>query len=75
MSTVKSIALLILLLLVVPWLVSASGEPGYALGVVESFPEELVGEWMIGGESYLANEDTELDQQAGDFEVGVCAFV
>ena len=30
---------------------------------------------MIGGKSYIANDETRFDQRAGDLAVGVCAFV
>lgn len=44
-------------------------------GVVESFPETLVGEWIIDNETYLATEETSFEQTHGDFSEGACVEV
>lgn len=44
-------------------------------GQVESLPDGLIGEWVIGGQSYTATAATEFDDEHGDFAVGVCVKV
>lgn len=41
-------------------------------GILDSFPVELVGEWVISGTTYIVDEQTEFEQERGIFEVGVC---
>lgn len=41
-------------------------------GILESFPDGLVGEWVIAGQVYIATESTEFEEDRGDFEAGVC---
>ena len=45
-------------------------------GRIDSFPAApFTGEWVIDGETYLANEQTVLKQEDGAFAVGVCVEV
>ncbi|MEZ4617288.1 MAG: DUF5666 domain-containing protein [Caldilineaceae bacterium] len=41
-------------------------------GILDSFPAELIGEWIIAGTSYTATANTEFEQERGRFEVGNC---
>lgn len=44
---------------------------GELYGVLQSFPDGLVGEWNIGGMSFIADATTEFKQERGQFAVGV----
>lgn len=41
-------------------------------GTLDSFPPELIGEWVINGTSYTATVETEFEQERGIFDVGAC---
>lgn len=41
-------------------------------GRIDSFPENLVGDWVIDGVTYTATDRTEFKQEDGAFDVGVC---
>lgn len=41
-------------------------------GILESFPVELIGEWVIAGTPYTATANTEFEAERGEFAVGVC---
>ncbi|MBX3012421.1 MAG: hypothetical protein KF832_12980 [Caldilineaceae bacterium] len=41
-------------------------------GLVQQLPAGLVGQWVIGGQSYLATAQTEFDEEHGALAVGVC---
>ena len=44
-------------------------------GILESRPEGKVGPWVVGGETYTATAQTELDLEHGALSVGVCVKV
>jgi hypothetical protein len=45
-------------------------------GVVESRPADgHVGEWVIGGRSFTATADTEIEADDGPLDIGACASV
>ena len=44
-------------------------------GILDSFPTELIGQWVIAGQPYSATADTEFEQERGLFEVGKCVKV
>ena len=44
-------------------------------GIVQSFPENLIGLWQISGQSYTATIATQFEQHEGPFKVGVCVEV
>ncbi len=44
-------------------------------GVVESFPETLVGSWTVSGVVYEATADTEFETKGSPFYVGACVEV
>lgn len=44
-------------------------------GVLEQFPPELVGAWMVGGIEYTATASTHFEQEHGPFFVGGCVQV
>jgi len=44
-------------------------------GVVESFPEMLVGPWTVSGVTYEATPDTEFKTEGGPFYIGACVEV
>ena len=44
-------------------------------GFVESFPAQLIGNWMVGGATYVANADTMFEQEDGAFAVGACVEI
>jgi len=46
-----------------------------ARGLVESFPEELVGSWTVDGVNYVATQDTYFSDEEGPFAVGACVTV
>jgi len=41
-------------------------------GLLNSFPDELFGEWVINGTTYRTMDETEFEQEHGAFEVGIC---
>lgn len=45
------------------------------IGRIDSFPTDLVGEWVIDGQSYIANTNTEFEEEHGRFDEGVCVEV
>lgn len=45
------------------------------VGLLESRPDGKVGQWVIGGETYTATAQTELDFDHGALSVGVCVKV
>ena len=45
-------------------------------GIIEKRPQnELQGEWVIGGQTFIATPGTEFDQADGPLEIGSCAKV
>lgn len=45
-------------------------------GIIEARPENgMLGEWVIGGHSFIADAGTEFDQSEGVLSVGGCAKV
>ena len=44
-------------------------------GILESFPAELVGEWVVAGVSYQADSNTEFKQEDATFAVDGCVEV
>lgn len=46
-----------------------------AVGVVESFPDQLLGAWTIGGVVYTATSSTHFSMYGGPFYVGACVKV
>ena len=46
-----------------------------ASGVVISFPEDLVGTWLVGTTTYTATANTRFEQEEGPFFVGGCVEV
>jgi len=44
-------------------------------GLVESRPIGLLGEWRVGGQTFVANNNTEFDFNEGPLTVGSCAKV
>ncbi|MCE7986941.1 MAG: hypothetical protein DYG89_37685 [Caldilinea sp. CFX5] len=48
---------------------------GELYGVLQSFPAGLVGNWNIGGMTFVAGANTEFKQQRGAFAVGVTVKV
>ena len=49
------------------------GEQVY--GKIESFPDQLIGEWIVDGISYTADEATEFNEYHGPFVVGACVGI
>lgn len=51
--------------------------PGEAemYGELKSFPAELIGEWVVGGMTFVADNTTEFDQRNGEFKVGITVKV
>lgn len=41
-------------------------------GRIDSFPEGLIGEWVVDGVTYTATSSTEFEQKNGPFAVGAC---
>jgi len=41
-------------------------------GILEQFPAEFTGEWVISGTGYTATAETEFEQEYGSFAVGMC---
>jgi len=48
---------------------------GELYGKIQSFPEELIGEWNIGGLTFVATSATEFKQRGGAFAIGVTVKV
>jgi len=46
-----------------------------ARGILVSFPEALVGPWVVDKITYTATADTHFEQEAGPFAVGGCVVV
>lgn len=44
-------------------------------GTIESFPTDLLGDWMINGDVYTVDADTQLKSKKGPLAVGACAKV
>lgn len=44
-------------------------------GTVEAFPEGLVGDWLVNGVTYSADNTTQFKQEDGTFAVGACVEV
>jgi len=44
-------------------------------GVIESFPDHLVGAWSISGVVYTATHETEFSMKNGPFDIGSCVDV
>ncbi len=44
-------------------------------GLIERFPTELTGEWLVSGVTYNATATTEFSQEHGKFAVGTCVKV
>lgn len=53
----------------------AGGTQGELYGVLQSFPAGLVGNWNIGGMTFVATGNTEFKQERGAFAVGVTVKV
>ena len=51
------------------------GEGQHIYGTIDSFPDGLVGEWIVSGTSYTATNDTIFEQEDGPFMVGGCVDV
>lgn len=51
------------------------GAQGELYGVLQSFPAGLVGNWNIGGMTFVASASTEFKQERGAFAVGVTVKV
>jgi hypothetical protein len=49
---------------------SHDGEDGHAYGIIDSYPAQLVGVWIISGEPYTATTATEFEQDDGIFAQG-----
>ena len=57
---------------------SPTGTPGderAVYGHIDSFPADLVGDWVVGGVTYRATTSTEFEPEYGPFAVGVCVKV
>jgi hypothetical protein len=50
-------------------------ETNQVYGVVESFPDQLVGEWIVNGTSYTADDQTVFNEEHGPFSIGACVEV
>ncbi|MCA9981197.1 MAG: hypothetical protein KDD89_10190, partial [Anaerolineales bacterium] len=44
-------------------------------GTLDSFPQGLIGTWVVDGQSFVANASTEFDTEDGPFTVGECVKV
>jgi hypothetical protein len=49
------------------------GEQVY--GKIDSFPDQLIGEWIVDGNSYTADDHTEFREEHGPFSIGACVEV
>lgn len=58
-----------------PGATPVSGSEGELYGVLQSFPTGLVGNWNIGGMTFVANASTEFKQERGSFTVGATVKV
>lgn len=56
-------------------LILPNHEGQHAYGTIDSFPDGLVGEWIVSGTSYLATNETEFSEEHGPFAVGACVGV
>lgn len=53
-----------------------NGEDGVTIyGVLDVFPPNLIGEWVVDGVAYTATTSTQFDQDDGPFFVGGCVEV
>jgi hypothetical protein len=50
-------------------------EADQVYGFVESFPSQLLGEWVVNGVAYTADDHTIFRQEHGTFSVGACVEV
>jgi hypothetical protein len=48
---------------------------GELYGIINSFPSGLIGEWVIGGMSFMADNTTQFKQEHGVFDEGVLVEV
>lgn len=48
---------------------------GELFGKLQSFPEDLIGEWNIGGLTFMVDASTRLEQRRGAFSVGATVKV
>ncbi|MCC9075073.1 DUF5666 domain-containing protein [Litorilinea aerophila] len=48
---------------------------GELYGLLQVFPPGLIGEWVIGGITFVADQNTEFKQEGGPFAVGVTVKV
>jgi hypothetical protein len=46
------------------------GAEGHAYGLIERFPVDLLGKWMVAGITYTVTSDTQIVQPHSDFAVG-----
>ena len=44
-------------------------------GVLQSFPDGLIGDWVVNGVTYVADANTEFDQEDGPFFIDGCVEV
>ncbi|NJP04344.1 MAG: hypothetical protein HC837_01280 [Chloroflexaceae bacterium] len=44
-------------------------------GIIESFPHNLIGTWVISGQEFVAIDMTRFEQSDGRFEVGTCVEI
>jgi hypothetical protein len=56
-------------------LISHRHETNQVYGMVESFPDQLLGEWIVNGTSYTADDQTVFQEEHGSFSIGVCVEV
>jgi hypothetical protein len=47
-----------------------AGAEGKAYGLIETFPPDLIGQWVVSGITYTASAETEFEQDDGAFAVG-----
>jgi hypothetical protein len=55
--------------------VTPTPQPGQVVeryGRIDSFPESLIGDWVVAGIPYVATDATRFKQENGVFDVGVC---
>lgn len=51
------------------------GDPMQVYGYLDSFPADLIGDWVVAGITYTADSQTQFVQEHGPFAVGVCVEV